>query len=303
MSEKPQKQCILLIDDDPMQLMALGRILSPQYDVKMAKSGDAGLKLVEEHNIDLILLDLVMQDESGFEVLLRMKDSDETKDIPVILVSGSTAIEDEVKGLALGAVDYIRKPYSEALVNLRVKVHLQLIDQMKTIKNFSLTDGLTGINNRRSFDQAIKSTWSYSRRSKGSFCLLMIDIDKFKMFNDTYGYLNGDICLKVVAGTIQEAVKRGSDCVCRWGGEEFVVLLPSTHIEGAMLMAEHIRRTMEVTPVHLGGEPVFVTVSISAGSVDPSVMSFEELVDGFYSSLEKALLRAKENGRNRIEQI
>ena len=302
MSEKPQRQCILLIDDEPMQLMALGRILSPQYDVKMAKSGEVGLELAREHNINLILLDLVMEDMSGFEVLSRLKESDETKHIPVIFISGSASNEDEAKGLTLGAVDYIRKPYTDIVVNLRVKIHLQLIAQMNAIKNFSLTDGLTGINNRRSFDQAVKSTWSYIRREKECFSVLMLDIDKFKQFNDRYGHLNGDICLKIVANTIKESLRR-SDSVYRWGGEEFAVILPSTPSDGAMVIAERIRENIATAPIQLGEEPVFVTVSIGAGSIAPAAMDFDEAFVGFCTNLDKALYRAKKNGRNRVEQI
>jgi len=303
MSEKKAKQCILVIDDDPIQLMALGRILSPQYDVKMAKGGEAGLKLAEEHNIDLILLDLVMQDMSGFEVLLQLKESDETKDIPVIFVSSSTSSEDEVRGLALGAVDYIRKPYTEVVVNLRVKVHLLLVDQMKTIKNFSLTDGLTGVNNRRSFEQAFKSTWNYARRAKDCLSVLLLDIDNFKQFNDKYGHLNGDICLRAIANTIREATKRGSDSVYRWGGEEFAVILPSTHLDGAAIIAEDIRKAVAATPIHLGGEPIFVTASIGVSSIEPHNKDFDQTAPVFSADVEKALLQAKEKGRNRVEKI
>jgi len=305
MIEEKPKHCILLIDDDPMQLMMLGRILSPQYDVKMAKGGSAGLKLAAEHNIDLVLLDLVMEDMSGYEALGLLKESEETNDIPVIIISSSTSNDDEIKALALGAVDYIRKPYTEVVINLRVKIHLQLVAQMKTIKNFSLVDGLTGVNNRRNFDQMIKSAWSYTRRAKESFSVLLLDIDEFKQFNDKYGHVNGDICLKVVANTIRETLKRGSDSVYRWGGEEFVMLLPSTPLDGAMIMAERIRENITATAIHLGGEPIFVTVSIAVGAVAPAAidLSFDQAIVNFYADLEKTLHRAKENGCNRVEKI
>jgi len=305
MSAPLKKQCILLIDNDPAQLMALGRILSPQYEVKMAKSGAAGIELAREQGIDLILLDLIMQDMSGFEALLRLKENDETKDIPAILISDSLSSEDEAKGLALGAVDYIRKPYTEIIVNLRVKIHLQLVTQMKSIKNFSLMDGLTGINNRRSFEQIIKSTWSYTKRTKGCFSVLMLGVDKFKPFNDKYGHLNGDISLKHVAGIIEKSLARGSDSVYRWGSDMFAVLLPATPIDGAMIVAERIRESIASALIHLGGEPVSVTVSIGVGSIAPADInkSFEESFVEFFTDIDKALYRAKENGHNRVEKI
>jgi len=303
MGENNSKQCILIIDDDPMQLVILGHILFPQYDVKMAKSGEAGLKLAKKFSVDLILLDLVMQDMSGFEMLSRLKESDETKRIPVIFITGSVSNEDEAKGLALGAVDYIRKPFTDVIVSLRVKIHLQLISQMKIIENLSLTDGLTGINNRRSYDEMIKSTWSHSRRTGECFSVLMLDIDKFKQFNDKYGHLSGDICLKVVANTIKESIERGSDTVYRWGGEEFTVILPCTPIEGAMIIAERIRENIAATPINPGNETAFITVSIGAGSIAPVCSDSEETLADFSENIDKALYRAKQNGRNRVEKI
>ena len=303
MYDTGQKQSILIIEDDPIQIMVLGDILSPLYDVRIAKGGEEGLALAEKHNIDLILLDLVLKGMSGFEVLSRLKKSEETKNIPVIFITGSTSNEDEAKGLMLGAVDYIRKPFTKIVVSLRVKIHLQLVAQMKIIENLSLTDGLTGIDNRRSFDHAIKSAWSYARRSNSIFSILMLDIDKFKLFNDKYGHLNGDNCLKIVANTILSSLDRGSDTVYRWGGEEFAVILPYTPLDGAMVIAERIRENIANTPIEVNGETAFVTISISVGSVEPTYMDFDESVVDFFTKLDKALYIAKHNGRNRVERF
>jgi len=298
-----KKPCILVIDDDPMLVMALGRILCTQYEVKIAKSGETGLQLAKEHHIDLILLDLVMEGMSGFEVLEQLKESEDTKRIPVIFVTGSASNEDEARGLALGAVDYIRKPFTEVVVSLRVKIQLQLIAQMKIIERLSMTDPLTGINNRRSFDQMIRTTWNYARRENEHFSILMLDIDRFKQFNDKHGHLNGDICLRIVAATIKETLVRASDNVYRWGGEEFAVALPYTPLDGALMVAERIRTKIESTPIPLGSETVFVTASMGVGSVSLINMDSAEAFTDFCAKLDKALYRAKENGRNRIEQI
>ncbi|MCL2232281.1 MAG: diguanylate cyclase [Treponema sp.] len=304
MNENTSKQCILIIDDDPIQLKALGHILFSLYDVRTAKDGEAGLRQAAKYNVDLILLDLVMQDMSGFEVLARLKASTNTRNIPVIFITGSISNEDEAKCLALGAVDYIRKPFTEVVVSLRVKIHLQLIAQMKAIENLSLTDGLTGISNRRGFDQMIKSSWAHAKRANESLSVLMLDIDKFKQFNDKHGHLNGDTCLKIVAGTIQATLERGSDHVYRWGGEEFAIILPCTPIDGAMLIAERVRENVASAPMQLGsGETVHVTISIGAGSIAPAHMDSDKLLVDFFANLDKALYRAKENGRNRVEMI
>jgi len=297
------KHCILIIDDTPMQLVELGRILSSQYEVKMAKSGEEGFKVLKEHNIDLILLDLAMPGMSGFEVLACLKESEETAHIPVIFITGSALAEDEAKALSLGAVDYIHKPFVDIVVNLRVGIHLRLVEQMEFIENISLTDGLTGIGNRRSFDQTIKAEWNHAKRAKEHFSILLLDIDKFKMFNDTYGHLNGDICLKAVANIIGDNLERGNDTVFRWGGEEFAVLLPCTHIRGAMMVAERIRENIAAAPIRLGDKTTSVTISIGVGSIIPPDEGFEEAFAEFNAQVDRALYRAKANGRNRVEQI
>ncbi|MCL2574915.1 MAG: diguanylate cyclase [Defluviitaleaceae bacterium] len=298
-----EKQCILVIDDTPMQLMIMGRALSNKYDVKMAKSGAEGLKLLTEHKIDLILLDLVMKGMSGFDVLLKLKENEDTKNIPVIFVTGSVSSTDEAKGLALGAVDYIRKPFTDIIINLRVKLHLQMQAQMRIIENLSLTDGLTGIYNRRGFDQNIRTVWSQAKRKGDTFSMLMIDIDHFKTFNDSYGHLNGDICLKIVAKTIEASLNRQSDSVYRWGGEEFAVLLPDTDIKGAMHIAERIRVVIEKTSIPVSGKNVKITVSIGAGTISPAPTDNDADFIIFHNQLDQALYQAKQSGRNRVQTI
>jgi len=297
------KHCVLIIDDTPMQLVELGRILSSRYEVKIAKSGEEGLKLLKEHNIDLILLDLVMPGMSGFEVLACIKESEETAHIPVIFITGSSLAENEEKALSLGAVDYIHKPFVDVVVNLRVGIHLRLIEQMKFIENISLTDGLTGIGNRRNFDQTVKAEWNHARRAKEHFSMLLLDIDKFKLFNDTYGHLSGDLSLKTVAGVIDDSLERESDTVFRWGGEEFAVLLPCTPTKGAVMVAERIRENVAAMPIRHGDQTTSVTISIGVGSIVPPDASFEEAFTEFSVRIDQALYRAKEKGRNRVEQI
>jgi diguanylate cyclase (GGDEF)-like protein len=303
MDENEKKHCLLAIDDSPMQLRALSHILSPLYEVKVAKSGTSGIDLAQRYDVDLILLDLIMPDMSGFEVLSALKNLEETKDIPVIFITGSDSNEDEEKGLALGAVDYIRKPFVDSIVKLRVGIHLQLIDQMKIIESFGLLDGLTGVNNRRNFDRVIKTEWNRAMRTKEWLGMLMLDIDKFKTFNDTYGHINGDTCLKTVAHVMQSTVMRGNDFVFRWGGEEFAVLLPSTALDGAITVAERLRENIATTPIQCGGDTVFVTVSMGVGTIIPSTTDMSDEFNTFCVNLDKALYRAKENGRNRVEQM
>jgi len=305
-----EQRSILVVDDTPMQLKALSKILSSDYDVIIAQSGEEGLKLAHENKVDLILLDLNMPDLSGFEVLSRLKESEKTKDIPVIFITGSDSYDDELEGLSLGAVDFIRKPFVGAIVNMRVGLHIQLLEQntkliqqMKIIEAHSLIDGLTGANNRRAFDRVIKNEWSRALREKEWLGMLFIDIDKFKVFNDTYGHLNGDNCLKAISAVMQQTIKRGGDYVFRWGGEEFAALLPNTSIEGVLNVAENLRSAIAATPIQCDDEITFVTVSIGAGAIIPEGQEHIKGFEIFCTKLDKALYLAKENGRNRVEKV
>ena len=295
------KKIVLVIDDDPLMLGALANILAPLYHVKAARDGATGLVLANKYDVDLILLDVVMKTMSGYEVLAELKENSKTKDIPVIFITGRDDIGEEVKALSSGAVDYIRKPIVPEVVTLRVGIHMQLITQMRIIERFSLTDGLTGVNNRRCFDKQLETEWNRAARNSSSLSMLMLDIDRFKAFNDNYGHLNGDHALRTVANILTHTVQRGSDYVFRWGGEEFVVILPETHLDGAINVAERIRLNIAATPIVLGKETVYVTASIGVAAIAPQPASYPWSVPDFSEKLDKALYKAKNNGRNRVE--
>ena len=294
------KATILIVDDDPLMLSALTSILTSKYNVKAARSGEIGISMAQKHEIDMILLDVVMKSMSGYEVLAALKSDEKTKEIPVIFITGIAAAGDEAKALSSGAVDYIRKPIIAEVVTLRVGLHLQLIAQMRTIERFSLTDGLTGVSNRRCFDQQAESEWHRAARYGTWLSMLMLDIDRFKSFNDKYGHLNGDIALKTLASILTNSIQRGSDNVFRWGGEEFTVLLPETPLEGAAIVAEKIRKNVETTPVVCGDELVKITVSIGLSSIQPLPGNYHADSEAFYNVLDKALYKAKDTGRNRV---
>jgi len=297
------KKIILVIDDDPLMLGALASILSPLYHVKAARDGATGLLLAHKYDVDLILLDVVMKSMSGYEVLAELKDNDKTKDIPVIFITGREGSGEEVKALSSGAVDYIRKPIVPEIVTLRVGIHMQLITQMRLIERFSLTDGLTGVNNRRCFDQQLEVEWNRAARNGSWLSMLMMDIDRFKMFNDNYGHLNGDHALRTMANVLIATIKRGSDYVFRWGGEEFAVILPETPLKGAINVADKIRINVSETPIVLGKETVYITISVGAAAIIPEPASYPWSVVEFCEGLDKALYKAKNNGRNRVETL
>lgn len=290
---------ILIIEDTPMQIRILDKILSPVYDLKVATTGKKGIDLAHKQPIDLILLDILLEDMSGFEVLEALKRSDRTCDIPVIFITSMDTAEDEVKGLSAGAVDYITKPFIEEIVRLRVDLHMQLLIQMRTIELIGLYDSLTEIRNRHSFNLTMKEEWERAAEKGDCISMIMLDIDMFKRFNDRYGHLCGDVALKTVADGLKTVVDE--NFVFRWGGEEFVILLPGRMLDSAQVLAEEIRQVIEATRI-VFEEGVYanVTISLGVGTVYPNKSNKPE---NFCTEVDMALYRAKENGRNRVETV
>jgi len=296
------RQSILIIDDTPMQVRALSEILSPLYDIKIAKDGEKGLELARKHSVDLILLDILMAGMSGFEVLAELKKSVATRHMPIIFITSMNSSEDEALGLSLGAVDYIAKPFMDDVVRLRVGLHMKLISQRRKIEMLSLLDGLTGIRSRQSFNAKMRAEWDAAAQGKTRLGMLMLGIDRFKDFNSKRGHLSGDLCLKTVAGILKAATEN-DELVFRWGGDEFALLLPGASQEDAAALAEQIRRSVEDA---LMPEPVpsadddaaKATVSIGAGAIAPQP---SDRIEAFCANIDSALCKAKQNGRNRVE--
>jgi len=301
---------ILVVDDSPLNQAVLRNILTSDaavntsaggipYVIEAAGTGAEGLEKVRTFNPDLILLDIVMPGMDGFEVLARLKASNVTKMIPVIIITGLSDAENEEKGLILGAVDYITKPFKEAIVLARIRTHQTVVEQMRLIEHQSLFDPLTNIMNRRSFDFHSEALWAHATRHQEPVTILMIDIDNFKKFNDTYGHQLGDLALQTVANAISSALLRASDLVFRWGGEEFAVLLPNTHANGAALIGERVRKSIEGAVIpSIGGVTLSgVTASIGAATLMPYIgSSISELI----KHADIALYDAKECGKNKV---
>lgn len=292
------KQKILVIDDSQLTLQILSQMLDDQYEVLTADNGPLGLILAHEYSVDLILLDIVMKDMDGYEVLLELKRKEKTKDIPVIFVTSRDSAEDEIKGLNLGAADYVRKPFVKEIVKLRISTHLKLVSQMKALQEWGLVDDLTGVQNRRSFETHFKSEFAGAMRNSLPLGLILLDMDRMKKLNDTYGHFFGDLCLKATATVVVNSVKRKSDSVYRWGGEEFAVLLPGTSLEGTLNVAEIIKKNITENVITWNNIILSVTASFGVGSVIPNPGDSR---DSFFQEVDKALYEAKTNGRNRIE--
>lgn len=289
---------ILAIDDSQLNIMALQKILSEDYDVQCENDPVEGLAAVKSFRPDLVLLDVVMPRMSGFEVIRAMKQDPETADIPVVFLTGLSDSKNERTGLELGAADYIYKPFDVYAVLLRVKTQFKIINLLRELFKLSMIDQLTGLGNRRHFDIIMRNEWLRSKRTKAPLSVVLADIDYFKHFNDTYGHLAGDAVLQGVACTIKEYAKRATDHVVRWGGEEFAIIMPDTSAAGAVLVAEKIRREVERTPYRLSEkEEVKVTISLGANT---RVACDSCQMEGFVDDADAALYMAKEGGRNKV---
>jgi len=293
-----RENSVLIVDDETTYVTMLTNMLSQDYMVYAARNGQDAVWLAKEYQPDVILLDIVMPELDGYETLAQLKSDEDTQSIPVIIISGHCDIEHEEKGLALGASDYISKPYSPSIVKLRVKNQINIVNQLRMINHLSTTDQLTGIPNRRSFNLQVNKEWGRNMRDKKPLSLMILDIDRFKVFNDTYGHQQGDEVLRIIATALKDSLRRSSDFAARWGGEEFVILLPNTDMSGALINAERIRENIEQIPITISNvHTVGVTVSIGVTTIIPAQeINQSELI----SQADKALYTAKEKGRNMV---
>lgn len=289
---------ILVVDDERMNIIALAQILKTQYEIVVAVNGRTAIETAEKHTPDIILLDVIMPDMSGYEVLAELKSSDATKNIPIIFITGLDGIEEEEKGLLLGAVDYITKPFHGSIVKARIRTHLKMVRYIRTIEHLCMLDTLTELPNRRGFDNRINAEWGRAVRNKTSIGLLMIDVDKFKNYNDTYGHPQGDVVLQTLGDILKKTLNRATDLASRWGGEEFAVLLADTDRIGILNIAEQIRVNVEQAVITCAnGLQTSITVSIGAHGKIPEA---EDTIAEFISAADQALYTAKHNGRNRV---
>ncbi len=293
------KQRILVVEDEKINRTVPVALLKDEYQVILAKTGEQALeRLASDDQIDVVLLDVLMPDMDGYEVLRRIKDNDATREIPVIFLTALNSTNDEEKGLRLGASDYIGKPFSPAIVKARVWNLARFVRQRKLLETLAGRDGLTEIPNRRAFDQALLQEIARSLRNGLRFGLALVDVDYFKQYNDHYGHAAGDASLKLVARTLGEALRRPGDLAARYGGEEFAIILPDCDAAGGQEVAEAMRqkvRALGIEHTHSSVAPE-VTVSVGGVTVTGRQGSAEELL----VAADRQLYAAKQQGRNRV---
>jgi len=290
---------ILIADDQPINIRVLYEIFSADCDVYMATSGAHTIRLCQRELPDLVLLDVVMDDVDGHEVCRLLKADPLTSAIPIIFVTSQSREADEVMALQLGAVDFITKPINPLIVRARVSTHLTLKLQGDLLRASALLDGLTGVANRRKFDEDLQADWRQCLRENVPLSLILLDIDYFKRYNDRYGHQAGDSCLKSVAKALSEMLRRPYDSVARYGGEEFACLLPKTDLQGAVGIAEKMQaHVRELGIEHLGSDiERVVTISLGVATVVPNA-DFDAY--GLLEAADKHLYQAKRTGRARV---
>lgn len=295
-----EKARILIVDDEKMNLKVLADLLKDEYAPVLARSGEQALQhAFGDSPPDLILLDVVMPQMGGYEVIKNLKNHDKTKNIPVIFVTALSSVEDEEHGLKLGAVDYITKPYSPPIVKIRIRNHLRLVHQYKLLDQLAYLDGLTEIPNRRRFDVVVEKEWARSVRNRTPFSLAMVDVDYFKQYNDHYGHAMGDLALQKIAKALERGLNRPGDFVARYGGEEFVIVLPETDA-AAQVVAERLRQNVADCNIpHLYSQ-IANHVSVSIGLV--IIMHTDNTMppETILKTADQNLYLAKKNGRNQM---
>ncbi|MBN1653873.1 MAG: diguanylate cyclase [Deltaproteobacteria bacterium] len=297
---------VLIIDDSENMRASLKKVVEGMKDVDevlLADNGLQGYKVLRESSIDLVLCDLNMPGIDGFKFLNLKASNAEFSDIPVIMLTGQGDVSSKVRGLEVGASDYLIKPCDDAELIARVRVHLklkELQDQLR-MKNAELeeltrTDPLTGVANRRYFVETLSGEYHRSQRYQRPLSFIMLDIDHFKRVNDTYGHQAGDQTLIVVAKTLKRDL-RMQDFIARYGGEEFALLLPETKSTDAAVAAERCRKNIEAALVVYKNFRFSITVSMGLASLPNDRVGD---VEGLVKLADEALYTAKKTGRNRL---
>jgi len=305
-AELGARQSLLLVDDDAASVQVLARMLNGLGELRFALSGEDALRLARESPPDLVLVDAEMPGLTGLEVCSALRADPRLADVPVIIITGHTEVAIEVAGFAAGASDFIRKPPVAEVVVARARTQLRLKALGDALRASALTDGLTGLANRRRFDQDLRVECERARRGHEDLALLLVDVDHFKRYNDRYGHVAGDACLRQIGGAIRSAIRRPADLAARYGGEEFAVLLPQTDGAGAQAMAQRIVDAIAALALPHAGSPLggIVTASVGWAAARPDVDTavVESRGERLVEAADRLLYSAKAAGRGRVGQ-
>ena len=295
-TELPNPNRVLVIDDELSIHKLIAARLRPEGIVVTGElDGVRGISRAITESIDLILLDVGLPNLDGFQVCRKLKEHPSTRNIPIIFLTGDTTMDAKIRGLDMGAVDYVTKPFEQAELRARVRAGLRTKRLQDILERQSFLDGLTGLWNRPYLDQRLESELNVAHRYGRPLGLMMTDIDHFKVVNDTYGHLFGDIVLQGVAEELRGYARR-SDIVARYGGEEFAVLLTDTPLSAGTFVAERLRASVENRRFEVQDQLVTVTASFGLACTENIVgeVTPEALID----AADRALFASKDAGRN-----
>ncbi|MBP6612794.1 diguanylate cyclase [Aquabacterium sp.] len=299
LKEPERKPRLLVVDDQPTNIQVLYRVFADDCQVFMATSGEQALHTAREEAPDVILLDVMMPDMDGYEVCRQLKQDSATRDIPILFVTAHHEAQEEARGLACGAVDFITKPIHPAVVRARVHTHLTLQRQTEVLKRLVFIDALTHAFNRRYFDERLAEEWGRAQRTGRPLGLILIDVDYFKQFNDVNGHQRGDDALRQVAQALKGTILRPGDVVCRYGGEEFACLLPDTDLDGALQVAQRMKLAVRDLAIGHPASAVAEVLTISAGVAVRTPTSRGDAA-ALLALADAQLYRAKAEGRARV---
>lgn len=288
---------VLIVDDDKLNRAALAELLKDECRLLLAKDGVSALRILAQEDVSLVLLDVSMPGMDGYEVLRHIKATPETADTSVVFITAMSQETDEERGLLLGAADYVQKPIRPAIVLARIKVHLKLAMQRRELERLSLQDGLTGIANRRYFDDALERSLRRAARDAEPLGVAIFDVDHFKQYNDFYGHGAGDEALLRVARVVDGFARRPGDVAARYGGEEFVLLMPNVVDFGAVLTA--LRDEIVAAGIAHERSPTASVLTLSGGGVTGRP-SDETTAPALLERADRLLYEAKRCGRNRM---
>jgi diguanylate cyclase (GGDEF)-like protein len=296
MAEAAAGQPILVVDDDPNQRMLVKlRLEAEGYRVREASDGEEAIESIREESPGVVLLDVMMPKMDGYETSKAIKSNPLTAHIPIIMLTAKGDVSDRVDGLDKGADDYLTKPFDPRELVARVRASMRVKELQDQLKEMAIRDELTGLHNRRYFDQAMDSEVTRANRYGRDLCCLMIDVDHFKRVNDTHGHDIGDAALATIARLLNQDM-RATDVVARYGGEEFVVLLPETELSGAAICAERVLDTVRSHAFHEVEGLGQITVSVGVAALD---LEGDETGEKLVDHADAALYEAKNGGRDR----